>query len=148
MPSPRFFAVTPSAFPCPWPQRSEIHPLSARESSVQDEQNYNFGIIACWGPAVWDPPTFCTDATGSQDPAAPSPGPTPFDRAEMPKKSFFIAFKAGMLLKTDETRTKVTNFEGFFDENVRVLQQPKRIAWVLQYSRRIRRFVWTTGVQN
>jgi len=39
---------------------------------------------------------------------------TPFDRAETPKEFFFITFKAGMLLKTHENRTKYTNFEGLF----------------------------------
>jgi hypothetical protein len=43
-----------------------------------------------------------------------SPARTSFDRAEMPKEFFFITFKAGMLLKTRESRTKYTNFERLF----------------------------------
>jgi len=39
---------------------------------------------------------------------------TSFDRAEMPKNSFFVTFEAGMLLKTRESQTKYTSSERIF----------------------------------
>jgi hypothetical protein len=52
-------------------------------------------------------------AAGSQNLAAPGPSRTPFGPT-VREKIFFITFKAGMLLKTHESRTKLTNFEGLF----------------------------------
>ena len=43
----------------------------------------------------------------------PTPGRTPFGPT-VRKKNFFVAFKAGMLLKTRESRTNYTDFEGLF----------------------------------
>ena len=57
--------------------------------------------------------SFRKDPAGSQNLAVPDLVRAPFYRAEMPA-DFFLGFEAGMLLKTRESRTKFTNFEGLF----------------------------------
>jgi len=114
---PKFSTLTSARFEAHGRNaQKSIGPPAARKGSFKDELLITLGLLPRGSCRFASLPYFRKDSAEPQNWVAPVPNAgRPYSR----QRIFFVGLKAGMLLKTHESRTKYTNFERLFSARMR-----------------------------